>query len=561
MNEKIKKTLLNVFYMITTYLFLVNINYIFLKIIDVKNSFSIIQTISFSLPIIYLLIKNKNDSIQKNIAIIAIYTIVLIGFPFLATKRYDISQDGNVYHKPAIGFIKEGWNPLYETVEEFQDKIDSPIKINKKINTKYWINHYPKANWVIAANFYQMTGNIESGKAFLTIFMFLTFIICYINLNKFLNIPESLILSVLAVLNPITLSQINTHYVDGIMGMCFLIEILLLIDLENKNFKDRELWISICSIICIFVNIKFTGLLCSGVIAAVYYFYWCWRYRKDLNFIKKLTIKFSVIFFIAIFIIGSTSYVKNTITNKNPLYPLFGKGKIDIVTTMQPKSFAKKNKIEKVISTIFAKTENVTYDSGNVHQKSIFKVTEDEIDALMLPDTRIGAFGPLFTIIMITSILLLSIEFFRYTKDKKYIILPIITLAISMILIGEVWWHRYIPQLYYLPISALAICLYNGKQNKNNALKLIALINLIVIVININYFITANSKLNEMSIKINEDLKQLQTHYSTLKLTNPDTVGYLYNLKDNNIKYVLKENINGKFVYVYSWRIMMEVEQ
>ena len=179
----------------------------------------------------------------------------------------------------------------------------------------------------------------------------------------------------------------------------------------------------------------------------------------------------------------------------------------------------------------------------------------------MLPDTRIGAFGPLFTVIMIISILLLSIEFFRYKKDKKYIILPIITLAISMILIGEVWWHRYIPQLYYLPISALAICLYNGKQNKNNALKLIALINLIVIIININYFITANSKLNEMNIKINEDLKQLQTHYSTLKLTNPDTVGYLYNLKDNNIKYVLKENINGKFVYVYSWRIMMEVEQ
>ena len=43
---------------------------------------------------------------------------------------------------------------------------------------------------------------------------------------------------------------------------------------------------------------------------------------------------------------------------------------------------------------------------------------QDEIDALMLPDTRIGAFGPLFTIIMITSILLLSIEFFRYKKDK-----------------------------------------------------------------------------------------------------------------------------------------------
>ena len=124
MNEKIKKTLLNVFYVVTAYLFLVNINYIFLKIIDVKNSFSIIQNISFSLPIIYLLIKNKNDSIQKNIAIIAIYTIVLIGFPFLAAKRYDISQDGNVYHKPAIAFIKERWNPLYQTLEQFQNKIN-----------------------------------------------------------------------------------------------------------------------------------------------------------------------------------------------------------------------------------------------------------------------------------------------------------------------------------------------------------------------------------------------------------------------------------------------------
>ena len=62
---------------------------------------------------------------------------------------------------------------------------------------------------------------------------------------------------------------------------------------------------------------------------------------------------FVVVYVIAIFLVGSNSYVKNTIDHHNPLYPIIGKDKVDIVTTMQPKDFNEMSHLKKFVYALF----------------------------------------------------------------------------------------------------------------------------------------------------------------------------------------------------------------
>lgn len=57
--------------------------------------------------------------------------------------------------------------------------------------------------------------------------------------------------------------------------------------------------------------------------------------------------------------VGYAPYVKNTITKGHPFYPLFGKEKIDIITSNQPYDFQEKGTIEKFMTSMFAKCSNI----------------------------------------------------------------------------------------------------------------------------------------------------------------------------------------------------------
>src|SRR5699024_8732708 len=132
-----------------------------------------------------------------------------------------------------------------------------------------------------------------------------------------------------------------------------------------------------------------------------FYFYWLLKYRKEKNFwlrFRNITFHFTVVFTIAIFFVGASSYVKNTIDHRNPLYPIIGEDKVDIITTMQPKKFNQLSMIEKFGWSLFSKTENVTYTSGDPEVKWPIKVYRSEIEELVAPDVRIAGFGPLFAL-------------------------------------------------------------------------------------------------------------------------------------------------------------------
>ena len=154
------------FTLIIEYFLCVLIVFTLLKVVNVKNCFGLVQTISFSLPIfLNYFVYKKNEKKNKfltTIIIFAIYTIIILLFPFIFGKTYDLTIDGNSYHKTAVAFFKNGWNPLYESSEKFQEKNNDIVKFDLSTKINLWINHYPKASWIIAANYYAFTNNIES---------------------------------------------------------------------------------------------------------------------------------------------------------------------------------------------------------------------------------------------------------------------------------------------------------------------------------------------------------------------------------------------------------------
>ena len=306
--------------------------------------------------------------------------------------------------------------------------------------------------------------------------------------------------------------------------------------------------------------------MCSGIIAAIFYFYWIFKYHKDENFFKnfkKITYLFVLIYFIAILLVGSNSYVKNLVDHHNPLYPLIGKDKVDIVTKMQPKDFGELNGIEKFTYALFSKTENTTYEMLKPKFKYPFKIYNSEIEEINLPDVRIGGFGPLFTLSLIISIILFIpslIILIIKDKDKlKYVIITILSIIISMIMTGEAWWARYVPYFYFVTIGTLLLTIYISRYINKKYLNYAKYILIIPLIINIYLFIdTNNQQLKSFKI-INNDLNEMKCAKNLTISTEKESYGYQYVLKDKGINYkFVKELDSNDVIYKYQWRIQVK---
>ena len=196
------------------------------------------------------------------------------------------------------------------------------------------------------------------------------------------------------------------------------------------------------------------------------------------------------------------------------------------------------------------------------------KVYKTEIDELYAADTRIGGFGPLYALVFILTIpvfIYSIIKILKSEKDKaQYIILPIIAILLSSLLVKEIWWARYVPQLYLFQIGTLVSLIYMRKYNKTNINTAVTLVILAAIILNLLPF--GYIKYKEVSgfKNITNDINTMK-NMKNLKLKlggMSDLYGYFYTLNDNGVKYTIKNNIEEKKLrYMYSWRIGVEINE
>ncbi len=381
---------------------------------------------------------------------------------------YDITWDGRDYQQRAIERISQGWNPVYQELEP------------KDVYYNQWLNHYPKAPWIAAASIYQLTGNLEAGKAVNLLLIACLFLISF-SLSRFTNLNPWLALgiSLLLAFNPVSVCQSFSYYVDGQIGS--IIAILFCLLLYSFRKRSGLIYLAISAALIVGLNIKFTA---TAYIAAFAFGLFIWQIIRERwsGGTRRLFAAGITSLFLGIFVAGFQPYVTNMIGYGNPFYPFFASnefGQSRITRDQIPTNFEGKNILEKIVLSIFSRSENV-YQRPTSPIKFPLSVQGKELLAFLTPDLRVGGFGPWFGAVA----LITGAAFLLILTDKNSGRVWIFFLAgfvmLTVLINPEGWWARYAPQLWIVPIILLAACMVS----RIGYIKVIGLFLLAILTIN-----------------------------------------------------------------------------
>lgn len=530
-----------------------------------KYSISYLQLIlSFIISIIYfMLFVGKKYKINNKILSIILSIIIVIFSSYISSKYFDISWDGNTYHKDAVGALKNGWNPIYQDYIDFYSATgnrDMNLIGNEIYLTHgFWQTYYAKGAWYVNANFYYLFDDIEAAKVFNILLVYITFVFSAYFLNRFIKKNGLLlVIAFLFAISPVVIVQLFTNYNDGVLYNCLLCLILSFILFMFSKRKDDMLTWVFCLIIII-SNIKFTGFVYAGFFCLSLYIVYFYNNRQDLKKIIKPTIVFASSVIVAIFIAGFSPYVTNTINKGNPFYPLLGNDKVDIITYNQPKEFANASTIEKFLRSIFSETANIKENSKNETEFKIpFFVYNNELSELNKVDLRIGGFGVYFSGIFIISICSIIYGLYiSYTKNINIFVCCsaiLITTVLLVLILGESWWARYTPFVYFIPLIAIfmLVTVLKGQKFTKTFLTLLILI----MFLNISFFVNNNFLYNYNESKnFRQILEKYSENEALITIVDPYNtfLGTIYNFDDYDINYniSLEKSSDDKQLFRY----------
>ncbi|MEY2365304.1 hypothetical protein R6U76_03065 [Lysinibacillus capsici] len=501
-----------------------------------------ILSIIFSFLSINRIHDKINQKIKCGILLNFIFIIIISTTLFISGKYFDISHDGQMYHQEAIIQLQEGWNPIYD------DPLD---EIN--YTPFFWINHYAKGSWFYGATLYDLLGNVEYGKSINIILLVASILLSFSTILRFNNsITWASIFSILLAFNPVTINQMLTFYIDGQLYSLFLLLVVLLT--LHQIEKSNEFYLPIILTLALLINIKFTALgyaliLCTIPLILTLYQYIFVEKIRDYKLLIKITIKRKINIILitgivlGIFGIGFSSYVSNMMDHGHPFYPLAGNGSVDIITENTPVGLRNLNKIEQLYLSIFSETSNSL--DGIAISKFPLKITEQERSILWIMDVRIGGFGPLFGgIIIIMSIGILLWKDIFVNNAVRNVLLITSVIIFTIIINPEIWWARYVPQMWMLPIIFLILLTQNIK-GKLKGFYIICL----SLLIGLNCVIMLKTNYNAIAL-ISKDLTiQLETMSEFSKsneiIINMETFKSNRKRFDNfNINYIEVDNLS-----------------
>jgi len=397
----------------------------------------------FIAAVIFYLFLNSEGYKKQTFWGILVFVVGLCAIMFTISGHFfDFSFDGQWYHQDAIIFLKNGWNPFY----------DSPIldEIVSGKNANY-INCYPKAPWTISACVYATTGAIEYAKFYQFVLLGASFFLSiHFMLRWFpLSILSAFLLSFVVAFSPVVVGQTLSFYVDGQLAVFTLLTLYFLCDwISNLEKKVPLVLLGLCLIYL--ANIKFTGLIYSMIFL---FFAFTWVFWKDRGRALKMLLRLSMVMTLAIFVFGFPTYGTNILHKGHPFYPIMGKnneGK-EIASSQYPLNFFGKNRFDKFYLASFALPN---YTAPKTHP-SIPKVlfTSNVVKA-SLPYYRnhqpveMSAMGPLQAELLILLVPLFLLSFLFYRKVWIYVLF--FGLATSCVIQPEFWNYRYVPQLLFI---------------------------------------------------------------------------------------------------------------
>lgn len=431
-------------------------------------SISYLNVICPLLILMFIFVKNSKDNYFANIRVVAYGIIIIVIIVLSSGMVFDQTWDGDAYHKTAVGLLKEGWNPLYNTAFEFNEK--SGILPYAGYNPMKYAEAYPKATWYIAASIYYITGNIECGKAYTLIFSVITY---FITLEYFSKIMDShrkgKILAFFTALNPMVLDQMHCYYVDGVTGcvlIMLMIESLILLDDDFKIERRRHLLI-LGMLIIWGCNLKFSTLAFTAFICIITFLFCIYYYREDKRFCGRLFGFYAGTASMSILIVGATPYITNIYRYKDIFYGFSNMMNADSLEN----DFGVKGlgRAGRALASLFGKMSHGCYKSLRELLKIPFTYDKSELEYYSFVDLRVSGSGIFFSGIFVVT---LGIIFFMLLKQKlnkktDKLMLAFIILTILELLVFEGTYQiRYISHIYIIFIYSL-ILLWRNSDKRN----------------------------------------------------------------------------------------------
>lgn len=366
----------------------------------------------------------------------------------LGGATHDFSADGQSYQQQAILAMMQGWNPIAET------HYNGPFSL--------WLSHYAKGPWILSAAVGKIF-SIEYGKAVSWLFAISAGGLSYSLFWKVLHLSRSaaLVCALLLACNPIFASQIQTFYVDGLVGSVILlaaIAIYLLVAVPSKFLAGA---VACCLIIAI--NLKFTG---GPFVIALMGVVWLWSLLAKRPAAAKVLLAAGTAGLVLGGCIGLNPYLTNLVEHQHPFYPLAGSGKVDILTENGGQAFLSHNRFYKAAVSLTSEGNNIRPQNDVATGAAVPKIPgvikKDELQAFYAAtDLRMGGFGPWASLAFFTGIayviLVVRRERIRVRSQRFLPLVIALALLASALIMPDFWWARYAPQLWTALVFAVVV--------------------------------------------------------------------------------------------------------
>ncbi|MFD0693922.1 hypothetical protein ACFQZT_07445 [Paenibacillus sp. GCM10027628] len=376
---------------------------------------------------------------------VGLCALLFIGGFLICGYFYDLSYDGQAYHQEMIIHLAEGWNPVYDK------------EVAQPTGNSIWINHYAKAAEIAAASIYKATGMIEQSKVINLLAIAASGLL---SLGALLtlrpgNRVTAWVVALLLALNPVSVYQSFTFYVDGLLGSLLLCLLAL-----GCLIVTRPGWLPIWMytlVMVMMMNIKFTaigyaGVLTVGLLIALYM-------SEQFARLKRLFRIAALGGMIGVLIVGYNPYVTNTLHNGHPFYPLAGDDAIDVVKNFTPRNLERMNRFEQVAASYFAEPMGNSTDKKPTRFQWPFAFSAKGLPTFAETDVAVAGFGPLFSGALVLALIVLVLAFRKRPGVTLAAIGVIALLAASSFINPAAWWARYVPQLWTVPLICVWLAL------------------------------------------------------------------------------------------------------
>lgn len=427
----------------------------------------------------------RREGYKKVLLALAVLAVLISSSLLITSVTSDDTVDGTAYHEPAVGAMRYGWNPVYQSVGEFNDSGKSPVTLSDRSYEK-WVNHYPKGHWIYGANLYKLTGNMEMGRSMVILIVYAFFLLALSYFSTRFKTRIAVLLAALIALNPISAAQLFSYYNDGMMAnLLFMLILLFTMAIDKKYVYGSVMrYVLLASALALIINTKFTGFVYAGIYSATYFAFIVLNKSTREKWWRYAIAGFAGLV-VGVFVIGLSVYPKNFTQHGNPFYPLIGShDTADIITSNQPASFGHTGTLKKLFISNFSETANISEASGDAPVlKPPFTFNLSELPFLSYADPRIAGYGVWFSGILTISVLYLIYVAIRTVVKDQWrhfwlIALPLAPTVFLLIGMSDAWWARYFPQMYLFPMIALIILIATKRKILTQVLVFTMLFNL-----------------------------------------------------------------------------------